>query len=870
MFKSLKNTLTYIFSGLFFKEIFESEAASKRESVYRVCMILCALIYFIIMLIIAQDYGVSGDEVNSHNQAVRVFNYFSDGDSAAYIDTPGYLNLYGLSANIIAEFIAKAFPPESLYNVRHYCNVIIALIGVIYIGLTGFRLFGGSGGLISLLFIILMPRYFGHSFNNLLDVPFTVGYAVSIYYIIRFFDYWPKIKIRHIVGLIVGVTFTISNRAPGIMLYGYFLFYALIFYLTYIGKKEFWKIGKFRKDIFKFSTWTIAVIVISYGLSLLVWPYGLKNPLTAVPNVLEHFSKIPVNMTTIFNGVQDLSNKLPRTYAPVYLLIGTPIFISIGIAFYLILLFLRKKNLNPAMIFILFTVLFPVIYIVYKKANLYSGMRHLTFIMPSLVLLATAGWYFLSKILSNKYKLVPFALLAVLMFLPARHMIASHPNQYVYFNEYVGGMKGGYANYDMDYFYNSIKIGSDWLKQNEDLYSDSLIIITNGSYTGYFDEYPNIHMNYCRYYETSKEDWDYAIYSNVFIRREQLINGFFPPKGTIHTINVDGYPVAAIFKRISKEDLNGFNTLKRNQTQKAKEHFKNYLKLNPNSEQVLEGYANVMLKERKLDSTIIYADSALVYNPDQLGALLLKASAQNTKKEYQAALATSEEMINVKDNFAEGHYQKGYALKNLNKPNEALKELQKAIGYKNDYYQAYHLMGEILSNYKNYKKAIEVYSKVLEKRPDDFISTVNIARNQYLSGNDEKAMEILQNIPQNYQNRLEVVAIKCRRALDKNELNEAATYLNMARNINYNSDLFVLRARFYLAQNNRQGAESLLEQAVKLDATNREANELLKSIKSTTQPAQQKTTKQESKPAQSIMYQKPKPKKTNPFTIPSK
>ncbi|HPF52012.1 MAG TPA: tetratricopeptide repeat protein [Draconibacterium sp.] len=864
----MTSTFKYFGSKSFLTELFDPSANNKRKQIYHLLMVIISVFYFISMLSVTKDYGVSGDEVNSHEQAVRVFNYFANGDSTAYENTPGYLNLYGLSANVIAEFISqKIFPSVDLYTTRHYFNICVAFIGTIYIGLIGLRLFGGLGGLISLIFMILSPRYFGHSFNNLLDVPFAVGYIVSIYYIIRFFDTWPKIKIKHAIGLILGTSFAISNRVPGVMLYAYFLFYAFIFYVAYIGRKEFWKIWKFRSDILRFSMWAVGIVIISYGMSLLIWPYGLRNPFMAIPNVLEHFSKIPVNMTTIFDGVQDLSNKMSRYYAPIYLLIGTPLFIAIGILIYIVLLPFKASKLSPAMIFILFTAIFPVAYIVYKNANLYSGMRHLLFIVPSFVLVATAGWVAIVNKFQKSYKLIPLSLLFILFMLPLRHMIVNHPNQYVYFNELIGGMKGGYANYDMDYFYNSIKSGSDWLMENEDMKDDSIIVITNASYAGYFDGQHNVKMNYCRYYDTSKEDWDYAIYSNVFIRREQLLNKRFPPVGTIHTIDVDGYPVAVVFKRISKEDLAGFEALKSNKNEEAKAHFKNYLKLNPYSEQVLEGYANVMLKERKLDSTIIYADSALVYNPDQIGALLLKSSALNTKKEYQSALKTANAMIDFKEDFAEGHYQKGFALKNLNQPNEALKEFQRAITYKKDYNQAFFQMGEILTNYKNYKKAIEIYDKLLAAEPNDFYAKVYKAKTLQLSGDNNQAEKIILALPAANQNNLEVIKVKCRIALSKNDYRTAANYLNMARFINSDADLFVLRAKFALVQNNKQQAEAYLKKANELDPINREAQELLKLFQtSPVVSTEQNTAKSQDQQQQSIMYQKPEPKKTNPLT----
>lgn len=46
-----------------------------------------------------------------------------------------------------------------------------------------------------------------------------------------------------------------------------------------------------------------------------------------------------------------------------------------------------------------------------------------------------------------------------LLFLPARHMAVNHPNDYVYFSELVGGLRGAYGDYETDYYYNSLKKG---------------------------------------------------------------------------------------------------------------------------------------------------------------------------------------------------------------------------------------------------------------------------------------------------------------------------------------------------------------------------------------------------------------------------
>ena len=44
---------------------------------------------------------------------------------------------------------------------------------------------------------LFSPRFFGHSMNNLKDIPFAVGYLVAIFYFVRMFDRYPVVKLRH-------------------------------------------------------------------------------------------------------------------------------------------------------------------------------------------------------------------------------------------------------------------------------------------------------------------------------------------------------------------------------------------------------------------------------------------------------------------------------------------------------------------------------------------------------------------------------------------------------------------------------------------------------------------------------------------------
>ena len=54
-------------------------------------------------------------------------------------------------------------------------------------------------------------------------------------------------------------------------------------------------------------------------------------------------------------------------------------------------------------------------------------------------------------------------LIVLLSVHPLKFMIANPPYFYLYYNQFVGGLKGAYANYETDYYYVSQTEASEWL-----------------------------------------------------------------------------------------------------------------------------------------------------------------------------------------------------------------------------------------------------------------------------------------------------------------------------------------------------------------------------------------------------------------------
>jgi hypothetical protein len=107
--------------------------------------------------------------------------------------------------------------------------------------------------------------------------------------------------------------------------------------------------------------------------------------------------------------------------------------------------------------------LLPLLVVIVKKSTLYDGIRHLLFIYPVFVVLAAAGW---SEWLSGpRPRVVRFgiaALLATGLVNILTFNLRAYPNQIVYFNELVGGPRGAFARFDMDYWGNCVFQTVSW------------------------------------------------------------------------------------------------------------------------------------------------------------------------------------------------------------------------------------------------------------------------------------------------------------------------------------------------------------------------------------------------------------------------
>ena len=93
----------------------------------------------------------------------------------------------------------------------------------------------------------------------------------------------------------------------------------------------------------------------------------------------------------------------------------------------------------------------------------YDGMRHFMFVYPILAVLAASGWTAVLDARRRPWLRKGAALvLAVALVSVVSFDVRDHPNQVVYFNSVVGGPRGAFGRYDMDYWGNCVLQAVEW------------------------------------------------------------------------------------------------------------------------------------------------------------------------------------------------------------------------------------------------------------------------------------------------------------------------------------------------------------------------------------------------------------------------
>ncbi|MDR0567413.1 MAG: tetratricopeptide repeat protein [Prevotellaceae bacterium] len=708
----------------------------KRNAWFWAFLGLMAVLLFAFPLM-SRDAGMSGDEAFNIEQAKHVLRFYQtlgkDTVAISQYGRDGNIREYGQMPDNLSALVAAAFRAEDILAVRHLLNALFGWLGVLFAALLAYRVSGRwFAAAATALLLFFSPRYLGHSFNNLKDIPFAAMMMMGVYYIVRFVQAFPKPPLRVCAMLAVSIGLATGTRVGGFLLIAYFGLFGLAWFasrhFSFFREKEKAAPGKSGKKtqsrphaqrqtgrlLVRLLAYGAAISAAGYALAVLIWPYALVSPLKNVLTAFQNMSHFQISIRQNFEGAMQWSSALPWYYTPKFILISVPVAVAVGAVAYLFAGGLKRgKRLTTFIVY--FSFIFPVFWIVYSNANVYGGWRHSLFAYPPMAVAAGLGFCALMTNARHKLLKAACAALPLLMLIPSiAFTLRNHPYEYVYFNGFAGGIKGAFGRYEMDYYYHSSREAAEWVRADvaKNGAPDSARKVRVATWHIPSVSYPLRHdtatfsVGFCRWNERGYSDWDYAVFTVTGMSPELLKSRrAFPPKNTAYRVTVDGVPICIVLKREDRSDYYGHLAMQQGKTDEALAHLRKALAYDEHNEQALDDLINLYSRTGMTDAALELAQQWVKFNPGNATALNHLATLYFDRGDLSSALLTANAITKLNPGDISGLWIAANVYARENNPNAALRNLNRILQVRGNFKPAYQLMAQIYSNAGNHQQA---------------------------------------------------------------------------------------------------------------------------------------------------------------------
>lgn len=616
---------------------------------HRVFQFLCILPFFLLPLL-SLDAGISGDEPVHYEQAENVHKYFAThGKDQSSIDTPlTFLKYYGQSIDNFSHVVNRLLRLDKPYLTRHIINALAGALTILFAGLLAVEVAGYGAGILAIIFLLLSPVFLGHTYNNLKDIPFALGYLVAIFYLMKFLKRLPEIKTGYLAGLAAGTGFAISVRIGGLVIIPIILAFTSIQAWLRLPRRT----GAARLFVLRLSGLLFITLLAACLAGIVNWPYGLQHPVRHSLESLSQMTHYIVSIRQLFEGELFWSENLPRYYAPKYFLLVTPAVILAGMPLGWPVL----KKIGPVQFsLLLFGAFFPLFWVVLQHSNLYGNIRHLLFIYPFIVVLSASGWLSFYRILKNRiFRWGLAGLLALGLSGPLLHIIRNHPVEYVYFNRISGGVPKAYNLYETDYYFHSLGPGVKWLEKEilSKSTPDTLIIASNFPLEPFFENCRSaVKTVYTPWFERGRFDWDYGLFVNAYLGPSGLKGKLLDSLSILHRIEVEGCPMCLVVKRKNKLDLQGYQLFNSNEYSQAADILREAVLDDPGNETAWLYLGWSLRKMNRIDESNEAALHLLGIHPESEPARELLIWNNLDSKQFDRALMIADTLFQMNHKY---------------------------------------------------------------------------------------------------------------------------------------------------------------------------------------------------------------------------
>jgi hypothetical protein len=201
----------------------------------------------------------------------------------------------------------------------------------------------------------------------------------------------------------------------------------------------------------------VPAFALGYLIMIVFWPWAALSPLNPLRAIVS-FSDFHYQIRTIFaDRIYEMAD-VPWWYVPGYLAIKLPALALFGVAAALPFLWMSPPEVHRREILLIaFVAAFPLVCEMILEGPAFSGVRHYSFLIPPLAVLAGFGFdAALRAISATAIRAAATAAVCAFVLWEGATLVRLHPYEIMHYNFLVGGLEGAARQYVMDYWLNML------------------------------------------------------------------------------------------------------------------------------------------------------------------------------------------------------------------------------------------------------------------------------------------------------------------------------------------------------------------------------------------------------------------------------
>lgn len=451
-----------------------------------VLLSLIPILFFLFSFFTLSRYGISWDEPIHFTRGQAYLNYFLTGkldyqnliplDRRSLYQDSSFTGQFFINNDsghppvngILAAFLNFIFFQRLgiLGDIEsyHLFNIMSGTLLVSIVTIFAARSYGLLAGIMAGVSLSLYPLFFGESHFNIKDPAEAAFYAGTIW------AFWNSLKHYCWRWLLLSILF--FALALGTKFNILFLPPILILWLIWRNPSAVWHPFKTVLKIPRNFLFLLTISWILVGFFFfLTWPYLWQNPLEHTLNIFLYYKEIG---TGGLGQPQFLIEGGFNLFPITWIGITTPLVILFLTLIGIISALLQKDKEKTGALLLLWLIV-PILRVSFPGSSIYGGIRQIMEFLPAMAILSGLGASNLVQLIRGFPigRALPQSLLGclvLLLFIPhLLVMINIYPNENVYFNGLIGGLKGAqkanipyYGNSFGNAYYQAVQ----WLNVN--------------------------------------------------------------------------------------------------------------------------------------------------------------------------------------------------------------------------------------------------------------------------------------------------------------------------------------------------------------------------------------------------------------------